>query len=1003
MIDSDMISDFVEESRELLDSTEEFFLELEKNPDAEKINTLFRAVHTIKGTSGFLGLENIGKLSHTMENIMAKIRDGSMKPDAIIIDALLQGNDLLKDMIRNVSESDQKDISGIVRIMTDILENKKPASSSTQEKPEKKIPEENKTLQRDNQFPKEQSSMDVPEELLDEFIFEAGKYLTNLEEIIDNWDIHNAITQESLLSGLHALNALKSSAEFIGLGHISLIAEFGESLLQEINRENSLFIAYNNYLFMIKDKMQTYLDNINEADQEDARSFIQIIREAISGDSQGNIKKNEHKVASGDTVNKNENALKSEMEINDSIRIHLSIVDRLMRLAGELVLIRNQQLISFQNINSGSREIVQRLDGVTSEIQETIMKTRLQPIGNIVNKFPRFIRELNKKLDKKIEMEITGAEVELDRTIIESLAAPLTHLIRNSADHGIELPQERIRAGKRETGLISIFAYHEGGLIHIKITDDGRGMNLQKIKQKAIESGIVNENELAVWSENEIINLVMRPGFSTAEKVSDVSGRGVGMDVVKSSIERLNGSIEIKSMENVGSEILIKLPLTLAIIPSLIVISGDYRYAIPQVNLEELVTIGQNATSRVETTQDQEVFRLRDFLLPVVRLDELLGSPEPMNRETKMDILMKYALHREKETRNLAVLVAGNKKYGMIIDQVLGTEEIVVKPMHNALKHLKVYSGATILGDGKIALILDAEGIGNHYGVNYNVKMKEKEYINENSINESVLIFRYGEKEQFGLSLHLISRIKEISAHDIQKVGNDEYVHFDNKSNKIIRLDSYLPIDPIVATEYYYIILFKHINKPAGIIISELIDIRDIAIILDEVSYKKDGVLGTSIINDKITIFPDIYRVMELAEPEWFSQKEKKYLYADKKALVVYDSSIFRSMISKYLREEKFLVTTATDGKDALQKWKTGKFDLIISDLEMPVMDGFGWIAEVRNLKDGKDIPAIALSSLNKEDIIEKAKSAGFDRYEIKIEREHFIQTVYSVMEEFYG
>jgi len=669
-------------------------------------------------------------------------------------------------------------------------------------------------------------------------------------------------------------------------------------------------------------------------------------------------------------------------------------------------------LITLNEEGGGKREVVQRLDSVTLELQEAIMKTRLQPVGTIFNKIPRIIRDLAQSLGKDIRVQIIGAEVELDKNILELLAGPMIHLVRNSADHGIETPEERTAAGKAPQGSLEVQAYHEGGLIHILIRDDGKGIDKEKVAKKAILSGIKTPVEIGSMSENEIMNLIMMPGFSTAEQVTDVSGRGVGMDVVSSSIEKLNGSIDITSQTGKGTTFLMKLPLTLAIIPSLIISSQGRRFAIPQVNLDELFSINaQSEGPRIERAGDQEVFRLRDSLLPMVRFNEVLSYAGRFSRNDKHHLIQKYhgGESRETSNTNFAVLIAGNRRFGLIIDEVIATEEIVVKPMHPAIKKIQIYSGATILGDGSVAMILDAEGIGNHAAIDFNAGLEDTSNLlrfaktgEENT--ESVLLFRNGPNEQFAISLHLVQRIQQINLPNIEKVGSHEFANIDNKSFRILRLESLINVSAFAGTGNAFLLLFKHIAKPVGLLISELIDIKEVSISLDSFGYGTDGILGSDILDGKLTLFLDIHKLIELSDPIVKQTEISLRRATDKqnpdsaRLLVVEDSSIFRQMLTRYLAPEGYNIDLAEDGLVALEKVRTNTYDLIISDLEMPNMNGLEFIRELRHSNYQNNIPAIALSSINSAEIIEKALQSGFDHYEVKLEKDNLIKAVKSIL-----
>ena len=580
------------------------------------------------------------------------------------------------------------------------------------------------------------------------------------------------------------------------------------------------------------------------------------------------IKPESNETNTGSTVEKTQ---------NEAIRINVTILDRLMTLAGEMVLVRNQCMQAMEkNSFEDIKNIFQNLNIVTTEMQESIMLTRMQPIGNVFNKLPRIARDLSKKLNKNIEMKTIGDEVEIDKNILQGLTDPLIHLVRNCCDHAIESVEERVKLGKPSQGKITLHAYHDAGQINIEIEDDGRGINRNKIKQKAIANKIKTEVELEQMSDKDILSIIMLPGFSTAEKVSDVSGRGVGMDVVRSSIQKLGGEIELNSVFGVGMKVKMRLPLTLAIIPCLIVGVNDNRYAIPQVSLDELVRFDSTEENgKIENAENQEVYRLRDRLLPIVRLGEVLQRAKKFSNETRFEIIKKYRStsceeQDKKSKTTFAVVKAKGKHYGLVVDKVFGTEEIVVKPMHTEMKKYEIYSGATVMGDGKVALILSIEGISNHAGVKFNTDQKETKLTQqeENNDLQKVLLFKSGEKEQFAIVMSLIRRIEKITTKNIENIGGKEFITIDETSTEIIRLDNVLNVSECVSSDELMLLLPKTVNKPYGILMSKVVDIADTSMKLNTQSYMAKGLLGTSIINKHMTMFIDISNFNELSKPK---------------------------------------------------------------------------------------------------------------------------------------
>jgi two-component system chemotaxis sensor kinase CheA len=648
------------------------------------------------------------------------------------------------------------------------------------------------------------------------------------------------------------------------------------------------------------------------------------------------------------------------------------------------------------------RPIVQRLDGVTSQMQDAVLLTRMQPVGNLFGKFPRMVRDLARQIGKEIELDIQGTEVELDKTILESLSDPLTHLIRNSCDHGIEPPQQRARAGKPTTGRIHLSAHHEGGQIRIEVRDDGKGIDPAVLKRKAVESGLRAPAEVARLSDKDALSLILLPGFSTAATVTDVSGRGVGMDVVKTNLDQLGGSLDIESTVGEGTAFHLRLPLTLAIIPCLLVQTDAERYAIPQKDLEELVCVRpEQARGRIEYAYDREVYRLRDRLLPLVRLADVLAHPEPFTAATRKELLRQHPSNGENQLLSFAVVKVGARRFGLVVDRILNNEEIVVKPMHPELKSLTCYSGATILGDGRVALILDIAGIARHAGVFAALELPQAAPANGQAEQDRqpVLLFQYGEREQFAVALAMIRRIELIRKERMETIGDKEYVTLDGVPTRVLRLDHFLNVSPGVDRDPLFLLLPRNLPRPLGILASNLIDTEQLVVELNTDSHTEDGLLGTAIVRGRMTLFLDIFRLSDKLDPARLEDRRPHALpQVKRRVLLVDDTQFFREVVKGYLEAEGYEVETAVDGADGLKRLDAAEFDLVVSDIEMPVLDGWGFARAVR--RRGSDVPLLALTTLSTDADRDKALACGFDRYEVKLDRERFLAAVAELLPE---
>ena len=536
-----------------------------------------------------------------------------------------------------------------------------------------------------------------------------------------------------------------------------------------------------------------------------------------------------------------------------------------MNMVGELVLTRNRILqITADNNDPALVTASQGLDQVTSDLQEQVMRTRMQPIGSIFNKFPRIVRDLSRQLGKKVELEVNGKDTELDRTILESMRDPFTHILRNCLDHGLEEPAERVNAGKSEQGTITISAYHEGGQVIVEVTDDGRGINADKVKAKALANGLITEDQANRMSHQEAVSLICHPGLSTAQAVTNISGRGVGMDVVKSNIEQIGGSLDIISEFGRGSTMRIKIPLTLAIIPALMVSSGNEMFGIPQLNLVELVGINLSEMNQgIENVRGAEVYRLRDRLLTLIRLSELLELDDsPTNNHD-----MAY----------IVVVAAGDEQFGIVVDDIHDTEEIVVKPLSRHFVEADFFAGATIRGDGSVSMILDMAGIARTTQMNMNHENdldfeKEAEVNALNAEIQDFLIFTLGHRERFAIPLQLVNRIDSYPIHAVTEVNGSAVICHNNKLTPAIHLEKFTNAKAIehdeLAEELFGIILST--GDGAAIVAKDILDSRpiDLSTTLDQSSLTGSAaVYGYVVVDNEPTALLNVHGLLDLVFP----------------------------------------------------------------------------------------------------------------------------------------
>jgi two-component system, chemotaxis family, sensor kinase CheA len=854
----DLLADFLTETNENLAALDVALVKLERTPDdSDTLSLIFRLVHTIKGTCGFLGLPRLEHVAHAGENVLGKVRDGVLTATPDTVSLVLMALDRVKAIL-------------------------------------------------------------------------AGLAATGTEPAGDD---------EALIDALNAAAAGETPKAVTDSRAVSAEpeAEPGEAALPDLARTGAA------------------------ATQARPAQAGQIALATRLGEP----------IATAQTI-----------------RVTVDVLEDLMTLVSELVLTRNQLLqLSRSQENIGFTVPLQRLSHITSELQEGVMKTRMQPIGNAWNKLPRLVRDLAREMDKKIELTMLGAETELDRQVLELVKDPLTHMVRNSGDHGLESPAERRAAGKSETGHITLHAYHEGGRIIIEVADDGRGLPLDRIRTKALANGLATEVELAAMTEQQLQRFIFSAGFSTAAVVSAVSGRGVGMDVVKSNIEKIGGTIELKSTQGVGTRFIIKIPLTLAIVSALIVEAAGERFAIPQISVVELVRArkavgrghneGAGPEAVIERINDTPVLRLRDRLLPLVNLSDLLALGSSRSDDSRSYIV---------------VAQVGASLLGIIVDRVFDTEEIVVKPVAPILRHVTMFSGNTILGDGSVIMILDPNGIARATGITASGDSKA---VSTNATGQSrsgeltaMLVFRAGGEQKMAVPLGLVARLEDIPRDKIETSCGASVTQYRGKLMPLVPLAANL--DNVKPRQS--VLVFNDGDRSMGLMVDEIIDVIEDHLNI-ELSGARPGLLGTAVIGGSATDVIDTGHWLTLAWRDWFHGSAQT---ADRpktrRVLVVEDSNFFRQLLTPILGAAGYRVTAAPSAAQALRLRDSGAmFDVIVSDITMPDMDGLDFARTVRAGGPWAALPMIALSARAEPRDIEAGRDAGFTDYVAKFQREALI------------
>ena len=862
----DLLREFLTETNESLDVVDVELVRFEQEPNNAKIlANIFRLVHTIKGTCGFLNLPRLEALAHAAETLMGKLRDG-MPVTADAVTLILSSIDRIKEVLAEL-EAHQREPEGA------------------------------------------------------------------------DQDLIRSLEDMAQRSGGAETASSKRTVGVLAPQVLERPLRPGEVSLDELER--------------------AFRETPGPPPSPAPTPSREKPKDRAAGD------KDDEERADGKIA-------------GQSSRVAVDTLEHLMTMVSELVLSRNQLLdIVRRHGESEFKVPLQRLSNVTAELQDGVMRTRMQPIGNAWQKLPRIVRDLSAELGKDIELELHGADTELDRQVLERIKDPLTHMVRNSADHGIEPVAQRIAAGKPEKGTIRLSAYHEGGHIIICIADDGRGLDTVRIREKALASGLATEAELEKISEQQIHKFIFTPGFSTAAQITSVSGRGVGMDVVRSNIDQIGGSIDVQSVRGQGLSFTIKIPLTLAIIAALIVEAGGERFAIPQLSVVELVRVHAKSEHRIERIKDAAVLRLRSKLLPLVRLSSLL----------KLD-----GAEAIPEKGFVVVVQVGVLNFGVVVESVFHTEEIVVKPMASKLRHIGMFSGNTILGDGSVIMIVDPNGISQAVGID--VAPARGADANEDvergaaAAKVSLLVFRAGSPQPKAVPLSLVTRLEEIDCKTIELSNGRHMVQYRGQLMPLVRISDEVSVKREGAQP---LLVFSDGDRSMGLVVDEIVDIVEDKLEI-EVGSDRPGALGSAVVRGQATEILDVGHFLPLAYEDWFRRKDLRVSDHARTLLFVDDSAFFRNMLSPVLRAAGYDVTAVPGAQEALALLKGGhRYDVLVTDIDMPGMDGFALAEAVRNEKQFGEIPIIALSSYSSPEAIARGRQVGFHDYVAKFDRQSLV------------
>jgi two-component system chemotaxis sensor kinase CheA len=840
------IREFLIESNENLANLDREIVELEQHPnDAELISSVFRTIHTIKGTSGFFGFDLLGAVAHITENILSQVREGQRKLTPELISLILEAVDKIKALLAKI------EAEGV-------------------------------------------EGEDDAQEL-----------------------------RRRLETAFQAVGAQAAEAAVPQPSGEPLMADSKATPLIEEITEAAPVVA-------------------SEPEQEQGTGEVSAAKESQSRESQSR-----------------------EAHLADStIRVDVGLLDKLMNLVGELVLARNQLLQDATNQTTTLQKTSQRLNLITSELQEGVMKTRMQPIGVVWNKLPRVVRDLASKCGKRVQIEMEGAGTELDKTIIEAVKDPLTHIVRNACDHGIEMPETRMAKNKPAEGQLLLRAYHEGGVVNIEISDDGAGIDVEKVKKKAVEKGLIRSEQAVRMSEREARHLIFMPGFSTAAQVTSISGRGVGMDVVKTNIEKIGGSVEVLPRVPCGTTVQIKIPLTLAIIPGLVVsldaaagrdpeeASVEHRFVVPQANLLELVRLeGKKDISLIASVHGTPVVHHRGRLLPLVYLNRVLGIPSRQQE-----------LHEE-DVVSIVVVQAENRQMGLVVDHIRDTQEIVVKPLGRQLKGLTCYVGATIMGDGLPALILDVAGLARLGGLMGQQRLQDTDAVEREESQsagrmQKLLLFRSGRFDRLAVPLSLVARLEEVESERVERAAGRSVLHYRGDILPLVSLRSVLEPDQedtSFSEPRLQVIVFADGARRIGVVVDRIDDI-----LYEAYTVKRRGsirgLLGSAVIGGKITDLLDLHALVEAAGGNWLERPAGLG-----RVLLMDPSATAREMLSEYLEFAGYEVLRAAGVSEALLLLEMASVDMILAATELAQGSRAAELEALRRSAEQPRLPVVGL------------------------------------------
>ena len=981
--DPELLGEFVVEAIQGLTDIESdlLLLETDGSIDFELVNRIFRAVHTIKGNATFLKLSNLVAVAHRAESLLDRVRAGTESANSVVTDAVLAAVDALKSMLQSPDIGATYDCT-IPLAKLDAALNGQSVSIDQNHLTDEDIAKIQKSVSKKGivfrlTFDLEaiRQAIDVKEGVVVGFS-SLGKIL------------HSSIPLEkidSLANGRCTIYLETVLAADMLCDHFNLKSD-DVSKVDLAALKSSSHPTHNNSA-----PIPAQSASVLQETRTDAKASITPSKPSTSPtppqDKPSSPPKNENKASSAKPTTDKQAA-------DQSMRVPVHILNKLLEWTGTMVMARNQLMNEYDfRGNAAFRTLSQSISGV----HETVIETRMQTTGSLFERYRRIVRDLSRQLNKEVALHIEGGDLELDRTILESFADPLTHLIRNSLDHALETPAEREEAGKNRQGNIYLRSYVHSGEIILAVEDDGRGISADRVCDKAVSKGVITPDQAKQLSEHQKVMLIFQPGFSTKDQATDVSGRGVGMDVVRNNIEAVGGSIDVVTKVGLGTTFSAILPLAKALVSSsltkaLVIDIEDEQFAIPETAISEIIQYDEKAIANIVQVDGESVYRLRDQLVALLDLRGALGMEPDFTRDKQSClVILQYRKHQ----------------FGAIVDRVHGIQEIIVRETPKLLSDCGVFSGHTVLGTGRVSLILDIHGLVNKLSLRFVDQKKAQDNrqltadlsggvrATKTLPKQKMVVFSYSDNEYFAIPLELVAIIERISLDSLRKVGNKEYCQIKNETISIMRLDSFLPITPFnPENQDCCLIRPAAVSYPIGILTGPNITVIEVDDNFESRLDDNQGIVGTFLHNQNLVMLLDVFSVFEKHAPDKIKKQDEKTRSA--KILVAEDSLFFRKLINQYITREEWTVEIVEDGLEAWEKLcsEPNRYDLVISDINMPRMDGFQLATKIREDKRFDALPLVALTTLSDDHFREKGLSLGFDRYVIKIDKNHVRSTV---------